>query len=67
LQHRVSQSLEGAVEQARQYVRRQLSQNVDETSWPEAHKPKWLWVTAFFWLGELIEFTITEMMFTKPY
>lgn len=46
LQQRVSQSLEEAVEQAKQYVRSQLSQNVDETSWPQAGKMKWLWVNA---------------------
>jgi predicted Zn-ribbon and HTH transcriptional regulator len=46
LQQRVSQSLEVAVEQAKQYARSQLSQNVDETSWPQARKPKWLWVNA---------------------
>ncbi len=46
LQHRVSQSLETVVEQARQYVGSQLSQNVDETSWPEAQQHKWLWVNA---------------------
>jgi len=42
----VSQSLEGVVEQAKQYVKSQLSQNVDETGWPEAHNSKWLWVNA---------------------
>jgi hypothetical protein len=41
LQQRVSQSLAAVIEQAKQYVRSQLSQNVDETSWPGAHKPKW--------------------------
>jgi|SRR6185503_6337091 len=46
LQHRVSQSLEAVTQQARQYVGSQLSQNVDETSWPEAQQHKWLWVNA---------------------
>jgi transposase len=46
LQQRVGQSLEGVVEQAKQYVRRQLSQNVDETDWPQRQQRKWLWVNA---------------------
>jgi transposase len=46
LQHRVSQSLQTVVEQAKLYVCSQVSQNVDETSWPEADKSKWLWVNA---------------------
>ena len=46
LQHRVSKSLESVVEQAKQHVGSQLSQNVDETSWPEARQHKWLWVNA---------------------
>jgi transposase len=46
LQRRVSQSLAAEVEHAKQFVENQLSQNVDETTWPEAHKAKWLWVNA---------------------
>jgi transposase len=46
LQHRVSQSLQAVVEEAKQFVGGQVSQNVDETSWPEADKSKWLWVNA---------------------
>ena len=46
LQHRVSQSLKAAVEQARHYVGNQFAQNADETSWPEAEKTKWLGVNA---------------------
>jgi transposase len=42
----VSQSLKAVVEQAKLYVCSQVSQNVDETSWPEADKSKWLWVNA---------------------
>jgi hypothetical protein len=38
LQHRVSQSLQSAVEQTNQFAGGQVSQNVDETSWPEAGK-----------------------------
>ena len=46
LRQRVSQSLQTAVEQAKSYVCSQVSQNVDETSWPEAQQHKWLWVNA---------------------
>jgi transposase len=46
LQHRVSQSLQAVVEEASQFTAGQVSQNVDETSWPEAGKSKWLWVNA---------------------
>lgn len=46
LQHRVSQSLQAVVEEAKQFAGGQVSQNVDETSWPEADKSKWLWVNA---------------------
>jgi transposase len=46
LQHRVSQSLRAVVEQAKEFVGGQVSQNVDETGWPEAGKSKWLWVNA---------------------
>jgi transposase len=46
LQKRVTHSLEAVVEQAKKYVRSQLSQNVDETSWPQGQRHKWLWVNA---------------------
>lgn len=46
LQRKVSDSLRAVVEQAKQFVERQLSQNVDETSWAQAQKQKWLWVNA---------------------
>jgi transposase len=46
LQRRVSQSLQAVVEEAKQFVGGQISQNVDETSWPEADKSRWLWVNA---------------------
>lgn len=46
LQQRVSHALRAGVEQARQFVESQLAHNVDETSWPQEQKRKWLWVNA---------------------
>jgi transposase len=46
IQRRVSQSLAEPFDGAQQFVQQQKAQYVDETSWTEARKPKWLWVNA---------------------
>jgi transposase len=46
IQRQVSGALAGAVEEARHFVRRQVAQHVDETSWRERGELKWLWVNA---------------------
>lgn len=46
IQRQVSQALAAPVEQALGFVRRQVSQHVDETGWREAGHLKWLWVNA---------------------
>jgi transposase len=46
IQQRVCQSLAEPFDRAQQFVRQQKAQYVDETSWTEARKRKWLWVNA---------------------
>lgn len=46
LQQRISQALAEPVAQAVEFVRQQSAQYVDETSWPEKNKGKWLWVNS---------------------
>ena len=46
LEQRVSQSVAGPVEEARQFVRRSPNVHLDETGWPEENRPAWLWVAA---------------------
>ena len=54
LEQEVSSALAGAVEEARDFVRRQPIVNVDETGWRERRAKAWLWtgvtegVTVFF-------------------
>lgn len=57
LQRGVSAALAAPVERARQFVQQQKAQYVDETSWYEGERQKWLWVnvtrdvTVFHLLG----------------
>jgi transposase len=46
IQQRVCQSLTEPFDRAQQFVQQQKAQYVDETSWTQARKPKWLWVNA---------------------
>jgi transposase len=46
LQRQVSHALAAPVETAREFVRRQAVNNVDETGWREQSKLNWLWVNA---------------------
>lgn len=46
IQQRVSEYLAEPFDRAQQFVRQQKVQYVDETSWREVRKPKWLWVNA---------------------
>jgi transposase len=46
IQQRVSQSLAGPFDRAQQFAQQQKAQYVDETSWPEVGKAKWLWINA---------------------
>jgi transposase len=46
IQQRVCQFLAGPFDRARQFVQQQRAQYVDETSWPQAGKHKWLWINA---------------------
>ena len=46
IQRRVSEALREPVDQAARFVRRQVSQHVDETGWRESGHLKWLWVNA---------------------
>jgi transposase len=46
IQRRVSESLAEPFDSAQEFVQQQKAQYVDETSWTEARKPKWLWVNA---------------------
>jgi len=56
-QQRVSQSLDEAFDGAQQFVRQQKAQYVDETSWTQAGKAKWLWINA---TGEVTVFRLLE-------
>jgi len=44
IEHRVSEALAPAVEQARRYVQRQDAANIDETGFREHNAKAWLWV-----------------------
>jgi transposase len=55
IQQRVSQSLAESFDRAQQFVQQQKAQYVDETSWTEAGKPKWLWINA---TGEVTVFRL---------
>ncbi len=44
IQRGVSAALAAPVERARQFVQQQKAQYVDETSWSEGERQKWLWV-----------------------
>jgi transposase len=57
IQQRVSQFLAGPFDRAQQFAQQQKAQYVDETSWPEAQKPKWLWINA---TGEVTVFRLLE-------
>jgi transposase len=46
IQRQVSGALAAAFEAARQFVRRQKLQHVDETGWRERARLKWLWINA---------------------
>jgi transposase len=46
LQKQVSEALAGVVETARQFVKQQAVHYVDETSWLERARMRWLWVNA---------------------
>jgi transposase len=46
IQRQVSYALAAPAEEAARFVRRQVSQHVDETGWREAGHRKWLWVNA---------------------
>jgi transposase len=46
IQQRVCQSLAEPFDRAQQFVRQQKAQYVDETSWTQAQKHKWLWMNA---------------------
>jgi len=46
LQRQVSEALAAPVETAREFVRRQAVNNVDETGWRECGRLNWLWVNA---------------------
>jgi transposase len=46
LQRQVSEALAAPVETAREFVRHQAVNNVDETGWREQSKLNWLWVNA---------------------
>jgi len=46
IQRQVSEALRAPVEHARNFVRQQVSQHVDETGWRECGHLKWLWVNA---------------------
>lgn len=46
IQRQVSHALAAPAEEAVRFVRRQVSQHVDETAWREAGRLKWLWVNA---------------------
>src|ERR1051325_2365173 len=46
IQQRVSESLAEPFDRAQKFVQQQKAQYVDETSWTEARKPKWVWVNA---------------------
>ena len=45
-QRQVSEALAGAVTRAQQFVGQHKAQYVDETSWRESQRLKWLWVNA---------------------
>lgn len=46
IHRQVSEALAGAVARAQQFVGQQKAQYVDETSWRESRRLKWLWVNA---------------------
>jgi transposase len=46
IQRQVSHALRAPVDEARDFVRQQKTQHVDETGWREAGQSKWLWVNA---------------------
>jgi len=46
IQRQVSEALRAPVDEARDFVRQQKTQHVDETGWREAGQLKWLWVNA---------------------
>lgn len=46
VQQRVSAALATPVQTAQSYVQRQAISYVDETSWPQQNKPRWLWLNA---------------------
>src|SRR5215203_2315781 len=46
MQRQVSRALAGPVVSARRFVQQQKAQYVDETSWRESWRPKWLWINA---------------------
>lgn len=46
IQQQVSEALRAPVDEARHFVRQQMSQHVDETGWRECGQLKWLWVNA---------------------
>jgi transposase len=46
IQRQVSEALCEPAEAARNFVRQQVAQHVDETGWREAGRLKWLWVNA---------------------
>ena len=46
MQQPVSEALAAPVAQAQQFVQQQKAQYVDETSWSEGERQKWLWINA---------------------
>jgi len=46
IQQQVAQALEQPVQTAQRYVYQQPVNHVDETTWPEGDKQKWLWIDA---------------------